>query len=77
MRVSVERVSESECRDRVRLDPDTQLGAFGPGADILIHYYLSKAPQSGEPATALGLKRISTRATFIIIFGSKHRMQLL
>ena len=25
---------ESECRDRVRLNADTQLGAFGPGADI-------------------------------------------
>ena len=29
----IERVSESECRDRVRLDADTQLGAFGPSAD--------------------------------------------
>ena len=48
MRVSVERVSESECRDRVRLDPDTQLGAFGPGAD--------NAQQSCDPATTLTFK---------------------
>ena len=30
----MQRVSvESECRDRVPLNPDTHLGAFGPGAD--------------------------------------------
>ena len=38
--------------DHLPTNADTQQRPFGPGADIL-----SKAPQSGEPATALASKR--------------------
>ena len=51
-RLTIERLPTESLQtsvDHLPLDPDTQLGAFGPGAD-------TKAQQSCEPATAPAAK---------------------
>ena len=34
-KITYREITEDLCRDRVPLNADTQLGAFGPGADLI------------------------------------------